>query len=154
VPKGYQDSHRTNHAGVQISCNKLGPLCTKQILGLHFEASQRSLQTISFYGIGPDSPLVKYVFHDNDTFASIRAALPLADWFTFETGAEFRLTDLPHITAPNSVSGNFTNAAAPGLSSQPGFGHYHLALRTSPIAILSPRTDDQDDNRFCRDKDV
>ncbi len=146
MPKGYQDGHRTDHAGVQISCNKLGPLCTKQILGLHFQASHRSLQTISFYGIGPDSPLAKYVLHEDDTFASISAALPLADWFTFESGAEFRLTDLPHITAPNSVSANFTTAAAPGLSSQPGFGHYHFALRTSPIAILSPRTDDQDDN--------
>ena len=83
MPKGYQDGHRTDHGGVQISCNKLGPLCTKQILGLHFQASHRSLQTISFYGIGSDSPLTKYVFHENDTFASIRAALPLADWFTF-----------------------------------------------------------------------
>jgi hypothetical protein len=146
MPEGYKDSHRTDHAGVQISCNKLGPLCTKQILGLHFDASHRSLETISFYGIGPDSPLVKYVFHENDTFASIRAALPLADWFTFESGAEYRLTDLPHITAPNSVSANFTTSTAPGLSSQPGFGHYHFALRTSPIAILSPRTDDQDTN--------
>lgn len=146
MPKGYRDGHRADHAGVQISCNKLGPLCTKQILGLHFESSHRSLQTISFYGIGPDSPLVKFVFHENDTFASIRAALPLADWFTFESGAEFRLTDLPHTSASNSVSANFTTAAAPGLSSQPGFGHYHFALRTSPIAILSPRTDDSDDN--------
>lgn len=146
MPKGYRDGHRTDHAGVQVSCNKLGPLCTKQIFGLHFDASHRSLQTISFYGIGPGSPVVKYVFHENDTFASVRAALPLADWFTFESGAEFRQTDLPHITAPNSVSANFSPATAPGLSSQPGFGHYHLALRTNPMAILSPRTDDQDDN--------
>ncbi|HEX4037948.1 MAG TPA: hypothetical protein VHX37_07815 [Acidobacteriaceae bacterium] len=146
MPKGYKDGHRTDHAGVQISCNKLGPLCTKQIFGLHFDASHRSLQTLSFYGVGPDSPAVKYVFHENDTFASIRAALPLADWFTFELGAEFRLTDVPRTTVSNSVSTNFTDATAPGLSSQPGFGHYHLALRTSPIAILSPRTDDQDDN--------
>lgn len=146
MPKGYKDGHRTDHAGVQISCNKLGPLCTKQIFGLHVEASHRSLQTISFYGIGADSPLAKYVFHEDDTFASIRAALPLADWFTFESGAEYRLTDLPRTTAPNSVSAHFTSATAPGLTSQPGFGHYHFALRTSPVAILSPRTDDQDEN--------
>lgn len=146
IPKGYKDGHRTDHLGVQISCNKLGPLCTKQIFGLHFEASHRSLQTISFYGIGPHSPLVKYVFHEDDTFASLRAALPLADWFTLESGAEFRLTDLPNSTAPNSVNSNFTTAAVPGLSSQPGLGHYHVALRTNPIAILSPKTDDQDDN--------
>ena len=146
MPKGYQDGHRTDHAGVQISCNKLGPLCTKQILGLHFQASHRSLQTISFYGIGPDSPLAKYVLHEDDTFASISAALPLADWFTFESGAEFRLTDLPHITAPNSVSANFTTAALPV-----SLHNLALVIITSrsalvPIAILSPRTDDQDDN--------
>ncbi len=146
MSKGYKDGHRTDHAGVQIGCNRLGPLCTKQIFGLHFEASHRSLETISFYGLGPDSPTVKYVFHQNDTFASIRAALPLTDWLTVESGAEFRLTSLPPITASNSVNGNFTAATVPGLASQPGFGHYHIALRTSPIAVLSPRTDDQDDN--------
>ena len=146
MPKGYKDGHRTNHLGVQISCNKLGPLCTKQIFGLHFEAGHRSLQTISFYGIGSDSPTLKYVFNENDTFASIRAALPLTDWFTVESGAEFWLTDLPHSSASNSVSANFTAPAVPGLASQPSFGHCHVALRTSPIVILSPRTDDQDDN--------
>jgi hypothetical protein len=146
MPKGYKDGHRTNHLGVQISCNKLGPLCTKQILGLHFEATHRSLQTISFYGIGSNSAAAKYVFHENDTFASIRAALPLIDWFTAESGAEFWLTDLSHVSASNSVNANFTPAAVPGLGAQPGFGHYHVALRTSPIAVLSPRTDDQDDN--------
>lgn len=146
LPKGYKDGHRTNHAGVQISCNRLASLCTKQILGLHFEASHRRLQTVSFYGIGPDSPKVKYDFHENDTFASVRATLPLTDWFSVESGAEIRLTDLPHTAAANSVAANFTAGAAPGLSIQPGFGHYHFALRVSPIAILSPRTDDQDDN--------
>jgi hypothetical protein len=146
MPKGYKDRHRTDHLGVQISCNKLGPLCTKQIFGLHFDASRRSLQTISFYAIGPDSPTVKYVFHQNDTVASIRAALPLTDWFTVESGAEYRLTELPRTTASNSVSTHFTDATAPGLTSQPGYGHYHFALRADPSAILSPRTDDQDEN--------
>jgi hypothetical protein len=146
MPRGYKDGHRTDHLGVQISCNKLGPLCTQQIFGLHFDASHRSLQTISFYGIGAGSATVKYVYHENDTFASVRAALPLADWFTVESGAGLLLTDLPHITAPNAVNANFADATAPGLASQPGFGHYHIALRTSPVAILSPRTDDQDDN--------
>lgn len=146
MPKGYKDGHRTDFEGVQVSCNRLGPLCTKQIFGLHLEASHRSLQTVSFYGLGPDTPTVKYVFHENDTFASLRTALPLADWLAFEAGTEFRLTDLPHTTASNSVSANFTGATAPGLSSQPGFGHYHFALRTGPIAIVSPKTDDQDDN--------
>jgi len=146
MPKGYVPRHRTDHNGVQVSCNKLGPLCTRQIFGMHLEATHRSLQTISFYGIGPLSPSVKYIFHRNDTFGSFRAALPLADWLSVESGFEYRQTDLPPSTASNSVSTNFDSTTAPGLSSQPGFAHPYLALRTDPTAYLSPKTDDQEDN--------
>ena len=146
MPKGYVPRHRTDHNGVQDSCNKLGPLCTRQIFGMHLEATHRSLQTISFYGIGPLSPSVKYIFHQNDTFGSFRAALPLADWLSVESGFEYRQTDLPPSTASNSVSTNFDSTTAPGLSSQPGFAHPYLALRTDPTAYLSPKTDDQEDN--------
>jgi hypothetical protein len=123
MPKGYTDGHRTDHNGVKVSCNKLGFLCTSKIFGMHLEATHRSLQTISFYGIGPLSPSVKYIFHQNDTFGSFRAALPLTDWLAVESGFEYRQTDIPLSAASNSVSANFSSAAVPGLSSQPGFAH-------------------------------
>ncbi|HEY1759963.1 MAG TPA: hypothetical protein VGG72_31620 [Bryobacteraceae bacterium] len=145
MPKGYTPSHRTDHTGVEVGCNKFGPLCTKQVFGLHLEATHRSLQTISFYGIGPASPSVKYIFHQNDTFGSIRAALPLADWLSLESGFEYRQTDLPASSVSNSVSGNFTDATAPSLTSQPGFAHPYIALRTAPVFYLSPKTDDKED---------
>jgi hypothetical protein len=146
MPKGYTPGHRKDHNGVEVSCNKRGPLCTKKIFGLHFEASHRSLQTISFYGFGPGSPSLKYTYHQNDTYGSVRAALPLTDWLSVASGFEYRQTEIPPTSAPNSVSLNFTSTTAPGLTSQPNFVHTDVAIRTAPVVYLSPRTDDQDDN--------
>jgi len=146
MPKGYVPGHRTDHNGVEVDCNKLGPLCTRQVFGMHMEGTHRSLQTISFYGTGPGSPPVKYTFHENDTFGSFRAALPVVDWLSLESGFEYRQTDLPASTAANSVSANFNPATVPGLSSQPGFAHPYVAVRTGPTVYLSPKTDDHDDN--------
>lgn len=146
MPKGYVPSHRRDHNGVDVSCNKLGILCTKQVFGVHFEGTHRSLQTISFYGLGPSSPPVKYIFPENDTYGSFRANLPLQDWLSIEGGFEYRQPDLPHSPAVNSVNNNFDNVTAPGLSSQPGFAHSYAALRTSPRLYSSPKTDDKDLN--------
>jgi len=147
MPKGYVPGHREDHNGAEVSCNKLGPLCTRQVFGMHLEATHRSLKTLSFYGIGPESPAVKYIFPQNETYGSFRASLPLEDWFAVESGFEYRQTDLPLSTAFNSVSANFNNSTAPGLTSQPGFAHPYVAIRTDPIAYLSPKTDDKDENR-------
>jgi hypothetical protein len=146
MPKGYISSHRTDHNDIQVSCNRLGPLCTEKVFGLNFGAAYRSLQTISFYGIGPSSPAVKYVFRQNETFGSFRAALPLVDWLSIEAGFEYRQASLPVTTASNSVSANFNNSSAPGLTSQPGFAHPYLAFRSDPLFYLSPKSDDRDLN--------
>jgi hypothetical protein len=144
MPKGYTPGHNDN----QGECNRLGPLCTKKVFGIHFEATHRSLQTISFYGIGPRSPETKYVFHQNDTYGSIRAAVPLTDWLIIESSFQYRQSDLPPTSDFNSVSANFTDATAPGLTTQPGYAHPYIALRTAPIAHLSPYSNDKDENRI------
>ncbi|MGD0647149.1 MAG: hypothetical protein ABR971_04070 [Acidobacteriaceae bacterium] len=146
MPRGYRPGHRLDHNGVEVQCNRLGFLCTNRIFGLHFEAEHRSLQTVSFYGIGPKSPSVKYTFHQDDTYGSVRASLPIADWLSVESGLEARQTDLPPTTNPNSVSANFTPITAPGLTVQPTFIHTYVALRTAPVLYVSPRTDDQELN--------
>ena len=146
MPKGYVPSHRTDHNGVEVSCNKLGILCTKQVFGMHFEGTHRSLQTISFYGLGPSSSAVKYIFPENDTYGTFRANLPLQDWLSIEGGFEYRQPDLPHSSAVNSVNNNFDSVTAPGLASQPGFVHSFVALRSSPRLYSSPKTDDKDLN--------
>jgi hypothetical protein len=146
LPRGYKPSHRLDHNGVQVQCNQLGFLCTNRIFGLHFEAEHRSLNTISFYGLGPKSPTTKYTFHQDDTYGSVRASLPLADWLSVESGLEARQANLPPTTNPNSVSANFNPITAPGLALQPTFLHTYVALRTSPVLYASPKTDDQDLN--------
>ncbi|MGA7159242.1 MAG: hypothetical protein WBY53_20525 [Acidobacteriaceae bacterium] len=148
MPKGYKPSHRVDHNGVQVQCNKLGFLCTNKIFGVHFEATHRSLQTISFYGIGPKSPSVKYTFNQNDTYGSVRASLPVADWLALESGLEIREVNLPHTTNFNAVSANFSATSVPGLSVQPTFTHSYIAVRTSPLLYASPKTDDQDENHI------
>jgi hypothetical protein len=146
MPRGYKPSHRLDHNGVQVQCNQLGFLCTNQIFGLHFAATHRSLQTIAFYGIGPKSPSVKYTFHQDDTYGSLSASLPVADWLAVESGLELRQTNLHPTTNPNSVSANFNPATAPGLTGQPTFTHTYLAFRAAPVLYASPKTDDQDNN--------
>jgi hypothetical protein len=146
LPRGYKPSHRLDHNGVQVQCNKLGFLCTDKIFGLHLEATHRSLQTVSFYGLGPKSPGIKYTFHQNDTYGLLRASLPIADWLAVESGFEVLQPELPATANPNSVSANFTQATAPGLTAQPTFARPYLALRTAPVLYASPKTDDQDEN--------
>ncbi len=146
LPKGYKPGHRVDHNGVEVGCNQMGFLCTSRIFGLHLEATHRSLQTVSFYGIGPRSPSFKYTFHQNDTYGSLRAALPLRDWLSVEGGLEIRQVDLPSTSNPNSIFTRFTAAGVPGLSLQPTFTHSSVALRTTPVLYASPRTDDQDEN--------
>jgi hypothetical protein len=109
---------------------------------MHLLGTHRSLQTISFYGLGPRSASIKHTFHENDTFGIVSANLPLTDNIAGEGGVEILQPELPATTDPLSVSNNFTNATAPGLSSQPTFVHPHLALVTTARALSNPRTDD------------
>ena len=146
LPRGYKPNHRVDHNGVQVQCNQLGFLCTNKIFGVHFEGAHRSLQTVSFYGIGPKSPATKYTFHQNDTYGFLHASLPIVDWLSVESGFELQRTDLPLATNPNSVSANFTPATAPGLTDQPTYAHSYVAVRTAPVLYASPRTDDSDEN--------
>jgi hypothetical protein len=123
-------------------CQRLGALCTKTQFSLHAQGIHRSLQTISFYGLGPVSPAIKHTFHQNDTFGGFTANLPLTDHLAFGGGIELLQPDLPPTFDPLSVSKNFTNLTAPGLQSQPLFTHTNVAIITTASALTNPRTDD------------
>ena len=154
MPAGYHDDSRTDRDGQDVQCNRLGPasphfhLCTRKVFGLHIEATHRSLKTISFYGTGPQSPSIKHTFAQDDTYGSVSASLPIQDWLTATSGFEYRQTNLPSTASdPLSVSQNFTPAALPGLSSQPGYAHSHVGLAFQPVLYIDPRTDDLENNK-------
>jgi hypothetical protein len=138
VPPLYTPSQ--NKAG--DVCQRLGLLCTKTQSSMHLLGTHRSLQTISFYGLGPRSAATKHTFHEDDTFGIVSANLPLTDHIAGEGGLEILQPELPATTDPLSVSNNFTDATAPGLVSQPTFVHPHLALVTTARALSNQRTDD------------
>jgi hypothetical protein len=138
TPPLYTPDHDKNNE----VCQKFGPLCTKTQFSLHAQGIHRSLQTISFYGLGPLSPAIKHTFHQNDTFGGLTANLPLTNHLALDGGLELIQPELPATTDPLSVSNNFTNVTAPGLQSQPLFAHTHVALITTASALSNPATND------------
>jgi hypothetical protein len=138
VPPLYTPSQ--NKAG--DTCQRMGALCTKTQFSMHLLGTHRSLQTISYYGLGPRSPATKHTFHENDTFGVFSANLPLTDHIAGAGGMEILQPALPATTDPLSVSLNFTNATAPGLTAQPTFVIPHLGLVTTASALSNPKTDD------------
>jgi hypothetical protein len=147
IPALYTPGSRKDSHHIDKSCQKLLIFCTKAQLALHFEGTHRSLQTISFYGMGPVSPAIKHTFHQNDTYGIGSARLPLTNQIVFEGGLQILKADLPHTNDPLSVDNNFTDANAPGLSSQPAFVHPHLALLTSPTVAITSKEQVDDTNR-------
>jgi hypothetical protein len=124
-------------------CQRLGIFCTKTQLSLHLQGVHRSLQTISFYGLGPRSAAIKHTFHEDDTYGLGTASLPLTNHLAFEGGVEILAPSLPSTASdPLSVSNNFNNVTAPGLMSQPVFVHPHLAVLTTAGALSNPHTND------------
>lgn len=129
------------------TCQRLSFLCTRSQLALKFEGTHRSLQTISFYGLGPQSVAVKHTFHQNDTYGIVTVRLPLTNQIAAEGGVEVLQVDLPATSDPLSVRNNFTNATAPGLLSQPMFAHSHVGVSVAPVLLSNPVTDDNPLNR-------
>jgi len=138
VPPLYKPGH--NSAG--NTCQRWGQLCTRTQLSLHFLATRRALQTISFYGLGPSSPATKHTFVESDIFGTTSAQLPLTNYLAAEGGVEVRGVGLPLTSDPLSVNNNFTNTTAPGLLSQPDFVHSHVAVLTTAGALSNPVTND------------
>jgi len=147
IPPLYHPGHRVDSIGVKHPCQQLLGLCTQSQLALRFEATHRSLQTISFYGLGPASRAIKHTFHQNDTYALASVRFPLLDNkstenLVAEASTEVLAPALPPTSDPLSVSNNFTPVTAPGLTSQPVFIHSYVGILTAPTYLSNPITDD------------
>jgi hypothetical protein len=146
LPGVYRSGQRTDIHGIDHDCNQLGWLCTRTVLALHFEGTHQQLNTLSFYGLGPGSPAIKHTFPQENTFGYVYGSLPLFDWLTLKAGVQGLRPALDQTSDPQSVSNNFTDAEAPGLSFQPDFIHSHAGFATQPVFDWNPTTDDAPDN--------
>lgn len=122
-------------------CHRLGPICTKQVFGVNFYVTHRTLQTINFYGLGPSSPNTQLSYRQTETYGGAVARMPLFNWLAIEGQLENRKPTI-NFSGSSLSSGAITEATAPGFATQPDFMHYAANLRTHAQAISEPVTND------------
>jgi hypothetical protein len=131
-------TNQQNDAG---ACHKWGILCTEEVFGLTVYASHRSLNSLSFYGLGSSTPGTQYIFKQRDTYGGLIVRLPLTDWLRIDGQIEDRAPEILSNGTPSSVTANFTDSTAPGLSAQPNFLHPAVTIRTTARHIAERATD-------------
>jgi hypothetical protein len=135
---------RPNGTRATESCHRLGVLCTQSVFGLSFSGTHRSVQTVSFYGLGPESPSIKYTYHFNETYGGLSASMPIFDWLTLASQIEDLQPEVPALTGALAVNNAFTEATAPGIASQPNLMHYKVAIQTLARALSESASPDLD----------
>jgi hypothetical protein len=123
---------------IKKPCHKFLAVCTESVLAVHFNGTHRVARTVSYYGLGPTTPGVKYVFRFDETYGGVQIRMPLVDAFMLSGGVEGRYPDLPTLLAPNSVIGNFPPAALPGLNSQPTYIHSNVGFISRTWHLFEP----------------
>lgn len=111
------------------SCHEFLHHCTIEPPLISFSVTYSSIQTIYFYGIGPLSPSTQFQYGENQLVGGIDAEIPIINGLDFVGSAEGLKTQLKQETGASSVNFNFSNASAPGLSSQPPYVHSSFGLR-------------------------
>lgn len=132
--------HSENRPGAE-TCHRLWVFCSKQVFGVQLSITHRSLQTIYFNGLGNSSSNTQFDYQQNETYGGAVARLPLFDWLAVEGQIENRKPDISFSSA-SLASGLIDELTAPGVSTQPDFMHYAVALRTHAQAISEPVTTD------------
>jgi hypothetical protein len=123
---------------IKKPCHKFLFACTESVLAVHLNGTHRVARTVSFYGLGPATPDVKYVFRLDETYGGVQARLPLVDAFILSGGVEGRYPDLPTESAANSVTGNFPPSALPGLNAQPTYIHSNAGFILRARHLFEP----------------
>jgi hypothetical protein len=126
-------------------CHEFFRFCTESVLAVHVEGTHRVARTISYYGLGPATPDVKYTFRLDETYGGVHARLPLIDAVTLTGGIEGRYPVLTTGSQPNSVIGNFPSAALPGLTSEPTYVHSDVGFTTQTHHLSEPAASDDNE---------
>lgn len=113
---------------IKKPCHKFLRSCTESVLAVRFNGTHRVARAVSYYGLGPGTPDLKYTFRLDETYGGVQARLPLVDAFTLSGGVEGRFPVLPTESGSNSVTRNFPAAALPGLNAQPTYVHSNVGF--------------------------
>lgn len=132
--------HSEKRAGAE-PCHRLWVFCTKQMLGIQFSITHRTLQNINFYGLGNASPNTQVSYRESETYGGAVARMPLFDWLAVEAQIENRKPEI-HFSTASLASGPINEETAPGVLNQPDFMHFAVAVRTHAQAISEPVTTD------------
>lgn len=117
--------------------------CTKQVFGVQFSITHRTLQTINFYGLGPSSPNAQLSFKQTETYGGAVARMPLFDWLTIAGQVENR-KPRTQFNSDSLAAGTINESTAPGFATQPDFMHYSAKIQTHAQAVSEPVTNDPD----------
>jgi hypothetical protein len=113
----------TTERAVDTAWNKSG-----ESLWLNLYARNRSLPTMTFYGLGPNTTLSdSAIFSQRDTSTGIEAVspFPYASWLSVGGTIEGLWPSVGGVTGSNivSIQQEYTEQTAPGLTSQPPLVH-------------------------------
>ena len=114
----------------------------------------RGLPLMPFYGLGPNSVRSNLTdFQENDFWGGVNVASPVAPWLNGVSEFEYLKPQVGGVSGSSviSINSRFSEATAPGLNHQPGFGHYGVALK--PYYDLS-RTQFQSEIAYHRYQDL
>jgi hypothetical protein len=106
---------------------------SEQALAFDLYARNRSLPTLPFYGIGPNTNVNDSVrFSERDTRAGVAMSAPVwrVPWLSAGAAFEGLWPSIGGVTGKDivSIAQNYTEQTAPGLASQPPFVHSQFFL--------------------------
>jgi hypothetical protein len=124
----YAELKFSSQRAIDAEWNKSG-----ESLGLNIYARNRSLPSMAFYGLGPDSSLSNSVrFSQRDTSAGIEVTTPFPNvpWLSAGGKVEGLWPSIGGVSGDNvvSIQQKYTEQTAPGLTSQPPFVHELIFL--------------------------
>jgi hypothetical protein len=113
---------------IRADWNKSG-----ESLGLNIYARNRSLPSMPFYGLGPNTNVNNSVrFSQRDTVAGIEMTSPFPEvsWLSFAGKLEGMWPNVGGVSANNvvSIQQQYTEQTAPGLTTQPPMVHEQISL--------------------------
>lgn len=123
------------------TCHRLWAFCTKQMFGVQFSVTHRTLQTINFYGLGPASPNTQLSYRQSETYGGALARMPLFNWLVVAGQVENRAPGI-QFSSTSLATGTINESSAPGFSTQPDFMHYSAQIQSHAQVDLEPKTND------------